>query len=212
MDIGECSITFDHIGYDKDVDLRVQKNLRCLLEEFEQDTTNLTSWRHLALTLFHLGQEQTAEHLWLKCIDIIKDRGRYFPDESGAYIDLLTFWLGKKKNIAKLLEEAMDKFPDNPSLYWLKGKSKVKEGAFTEAVPYFERLLEWGKTGYFSRFVAHPLEIFDEGALDALAGCYFELGKYDKAKKFYKKAQAFNPTSLEYKLKLDLAKFRIQNK
>jgi len=105
----------------------------------------------------------------------------------------------------------MDYSPDNPHLYWLKGRLLMDEDLYHEAIPFFERLISWGEKQDFNRLsVCYETCIFDVNAYDSLATCYFRLENYPESRRYFQLAEKFVSETMEYKVKKQLCEAMMQ--
>jgi glycosyltransferase involved in cell wall biosynthesis len=197
--IGCSDLILDHLGYDDDQKEKHLRNLPFLLKEIERDPERSHVWSHLGLVYEALGDDDLAKSAWNRAIELAKNK------EDG-YIYGYLYYMGWKARhgqpIGGLLEEAMRYSPENPYLYWLKGRALIDENRYHEAVPFFERLVLWGEKRDFNRLsMSYPTHIFDINAFDSLAVCHFRLENYAESRRYFQLAEELAPEKLEYKTK-----------
>lgn len=207
--IGFSTLVLDHLGYDDPGDQRAKltRNLSLLLKEIERDPDSAYVWGHLGLVYGNLGEDDLAEEAWQRAIGIIKKKK---SSQIYAYIYYIEWLLSKTRPVWDLLTEAMECAPDNPLLYWFKGRVLMDEARYDEALPLFERLILWGKRRDFNRsYMAYPASIFDLYAHESLATCHFRLGDYEKSQKHFEIAEKMAPNPMEYRVKRQLCRAMI---
>lgn len=198
-EIGELPILFDHFGHDRNRAQKHARNLPLLLEELKRNSENTYYLRHLGLTYDQLNQIPLAREAWTEAINIIRCKEKREAIDSLPFIDLVKRLQNNGKPVRVLLDEALDYFPDNPQLIFLNGRELLFERRPLEAIPYFERLLRWGKKKDYDHSISYNKGIFDVYSSASLAGCYFLLGRFEKSS-FY----------CEQALKHDLRTFGIR--
>lgn len=108
----------------------------------------------------------------------------------------------------QLLDEAMALFPENPHVFWLRGRALMDRNCLAEAVPFFERLIHWGKRNDFDHSISYDTKIFNIHAYDSLATCFFRLGRYSQSEKYFEIARRCAPEQIEYTAKAALCALR----
>jgi len=207
-EIGFSDLVLDHLGYDFDQHKKLARNLSLLLKEIERDEGNAYTWSHLGLVYEDLCKHMEAENAWERAIEIARDKkgGHVY-----GYIYYIEWRLRHGQPVKDLLTEATAYFPENPYLYWLKGRILMDEGRHDEAIPFFERLISWGEKRDFNRLsMCYPNAIFDVNSCDSLAVCHFRLGNYPESRRYFHLAQEFAPESMEYKVKTQLCEAMMQ--
>ena len=203
--IGFSDLILDHIGYDTDQSDKLTRNLRLLFKEIQRAPKNAYIWTHLGMVYEDLGDDSRAEESWKTAIDIVRKKKDIKPHEAFAYIRYIAWRLRHEKPVWGILEEAMACFPNNPHLYWLKGRLLMDENRYNEAIPIFERLILWGEKRNFNRLsVCYESSIFDVNAYDSLATCHFRLGDYSQSQRYFSLAQKYAPEEAAYKVKKEL--------
>ena len=99
------------------------------------------------------------------------------------------------------MQEAIERFPANAQLWWLRGRILMGQGEPDAAIHAFERVLAFGEAGDFDPFVAYDARIFDTLSYESLATCCFRLGRFHESRQYYERAAAKDPARLEYRVK-----------
>jgi glycosyltransferase involved in cell wall biosynthesis len=200
--IGYSDLVLDHLGYDNDQSQKHIRNLPFLLKEIERDPNREHIWSHLGLVYDALGENDLAEKAWNQSIEIVREKG---DGHIYGYIYSIEWRLRHAKPVTAMLNEAMAYCPDNPYLYWLKGRILMDATHYDEAIPFFERLILWGKKRDFNRLsMSYPTDIFHVKAYDSLATCHFRLGDYSQSKRYFRLAEKYAPEEVAYKVKKEL--------
>jgi len=209
--IGFSELILDHLGYDIDQGEKLMRNLGLLLREIQRDPKNAYIWTHLGMVYEDLGEDSRAEEAWKRAIEIVRKKKDIEPHETYAYIRYIEWGRRHGRLIGGLLEEVMACSPNDPQLYWLKGRLLMDENRYDEAIPFFERLVLWGEKRDFNRLsICYEACIFDVRAYDSLATCHFRLGNYPESRRYYQLAQKFAPECMEYTVKTQLCEAMIQ--
>jgi len=210
-EIGFSDLVLDHLGYESDQSEKVMRNYSLLLREIERDANNAYIWAHLGLVYEDLGEDARAQNAWERAIEIVREKKEVHIHEIYAYIYYIEWRLRQEQPVHGLLKEVMDYSPDNPHLYWLKGRFLMGENRYDEAIPFFERLVLWGEKKDFNRLsVCYETCIFDVNAYDSLATCHFRLGNYPESRGYFQLAEKFTPETMEYKVKKQLCEAMMQ--
>lgn len=203
--IGDCELTLDHVGYHGPQDHKHRRNLPLLLKKLEQDPEHSYSRWHLGACYNGLGDVERAREAW--CIGIEAARRRFDRDwsDAGCYIGLIQLDFERPDVAGPLLDEAMQRFPDHPQLFWLKAQLLMRSERFTEAIPVLEDLAAWRSRPRASDGIVGANErFFDLFAHDGLATCHWRLKTYEEAARHYGLAEAAAPKPLEYRVKRQL--------
>ncbi|PKN30999.1 MAG: hypothetical protein CVU64_00710 [Deltaproteobacteria bacterium HGW-Deltaproteobacteria-21] len=208
LEIGESGLIMDHVGYDGDQSSKHWRNLPLLLKELERDPQNTNNRRHLALIYAEMGEDDLAEETLRTIIFTLRQRDKLESVDSLPFVDLILQRLQRGEEANGLLDEAMALFPENPHLFWLQGRVLMDRDCCAEAVPFFERLIQWGKRNDFDRSISYDTRIFNIHAYDSLATCFFRLGRYSQSEKYFEIARRCAPEQLEYTAKATLCALR----
>lgn len=200
--IGRSGLVLDHEGYERDQDVKHRRNLPLLRKALQRDPSKVFSWCHLATIYASLGKAQLAERAWKAGLAVARKRRRsQIAEDNLPYIGLIQSRLASGRRAERLLAEALERFPQNHHMHWLRGIGHMKAGRPEEAIRWFERLVASGRTGEIDRAMAYDIRLFDVLAYDALATCHFKLGDYAESRRYFELAATHDPDKLEYRVK-----------
>ena len=199
--IGQSGLTLDHEGYEGDQQRKHERNLPLLRRALREDPTSLYCWCHFADIQGALGRDRLAERAWKKAVALVRQKAVVRRTDSLPYTGFIQWSSMRGCDVEALLAEAMERFPYNLQLTWLRGRTLMSAGKFTEAIPFFERLVECGRTGEVDHATAYDERIFDTSSYESLATCYFRLGRYAESRDYYELAARGEPARLEYRVK-----------
>jgi tetratricopeptide (TPR) repeat protein len=200
--IGRSDLVLDHEGYERDQDVKHRRNLPLLRKALRREPGKVFSWCHLATIYASLGNERLAERAWKAGLAAARRRrGFEAAEDSLPYIGLIQSRLARRKGAERLLAEALERFPHNHQVRWLRGTAHMKARRFEEAIPCFERLLASGRADEIDRSMAYDVRLFNLFAYDALATCHFKLGRYAESRRYFELAAKHDPEKLEYRVK-----------
>lgn len=200
--IGRSGLILDHEGYERDQDVKHRRNLPLLRESLRKDPSKVFSWCHLATIYTSLGKARLAERAWKAGLAVARKRPRSrIAEDTLPYIGLIQSRLASGRSAERLLAEALERFPQNHQMHWLRGVAHMKAGRPEEAIPCFERLVAAGQSGEIDGAMAYSIRLFDVIAYDALAACHFKLGHYTESRRYFELAAKQDPEKLEYRVK-----------
>ena len=198
----------EHVGYEGDQQGKHRRNLPLLRRRLADDPRHAFSWHHLGRALLGLGDREGAAEAWRHGIDVVRSR----PDSTAAdcllYGSLLQLELGGAARTPGLLDEALDKFPGNHLLAWLRGCRLIADGRLEEAIAVFQGLAAIDGATFVDDAVAYDARIFGAWSRDALGLCCFRLGRFAESAAHYAAAEAAAPGVIEYRAKRHLAESR----
>ena len=200
--IGRSELVLDHEGYERDQEVKHRRNLPLLRKALKEDPGKVFSWCHLATIYASLGKDRRAEKAWKAGLAVVRKRPRSRSGEDTLpYLGLIQWRLARGRDTGRLLAEALERFPRNHQLHWLRGVTLMRAGRPGEALPFFERLVASGRTGEIDRSLAYDARLFDVFAYDSLATCHFKLGHYAESRGYFELAAKHDPEKLEYRIK-----------
>ena len=203
-DVGQSPLTLDHLGYEGDPAVKNKRNLPLLHRSLREDPTRVFCWCQLADIYVALGRERFAEKAWRSALALARSRKQPGAEDYLPYIGLIPFLLERGGDARELVAEAIDRFPSNVQVWWLKGRALMKWGEFSAAIDTFERLLAFGEHGNYDSTVAYDTRVFNVFSWDSLATCCFRLGDYRRGRRYWELAAAFDPSRTEYRVKAAL--------
>lgn len=197
--IGLCDLELDHLGYAENRALKHRRDLPLLKAQLAIEPGNVFNWRHLAAVLTGLGKVTEAERALEHAVDLVRSSPDAVSGGSLAYADLIEF-RHDRSGAGELLEEAIDRYPNDPLLLWMKALIELDRGRPAEALRSLDRL------GAVDRAVLDDTIAYDErlfGALqhDARGLCLFRLGRFADAAGAYHQAQRCEPVNDQHRLK-----------
>jgi predicted glycosyltransferase/glycosyltransferase involved in cell wall biosynthesis len=205
--IGSSLLTIDHLGYDGDQTHKLQRNLRLLQKELECDPARRYLWWHLGTVYRDLGRLADAEAAWRTGIEIAESKDEREAEDCLCYIELSKLLFNRKQDALPYIDRALAMQPDNWLLQWLKAKILVAEERYAEAIQIFEQLGSIDADALLAP-VAYDKRIFGAAAIAEIGQCEFRMGRYAESAEWYRRAELLAPTSLEFRVKRQLAHAR----
>jgi len=203
-DIGQSPLTLDHLGYEGNPAAKHARNLPLLHQSLREDPTRVFCWCQLADIYLALGRERFAERAWRSALALARSKKQPGEEDYLPYTGLIPFVLERGGDAEELVAEAIDRFGSNVQLWWLKGRALMKRGEFREAIAAFERVLAFGEAEDYDSSVAYDARVFNIFSWDSLATCWFRLGDYGRARRYWELAAACDPSRQEYRVKAAL--------
>jgi glycosyltransferase involved in cell wall biosynthesis len=201
--IGRSSVVLEHHGYEGDQALKHARNLPLLSRALREDPTRVFVLCHLATICLAIGREALAERAWRIALDLVRSKRarRLLPEDCLPYISLIQRRLAAGDDTGDLVAEARRRFPRNLQLVWLEGNQLVQSGQWADAVAVFERLVGCGEGGDIDETAGYDARLFGVWAFERLATCHFNLQNYAEGERFFGRAAACAPDTLEYRVK-----------
>jgi tetratricopeptide (TPR) repeat protein len=103
-----------------------------------------------------------------------------------------------------LLEEALELFPDEAQLLWLKGHEEMRRGRLEEALEAFERLVQRRESGQIGEELGFDRRQFSSATYAAMGSCCYQLDRFGEAGRYFALAESHDPDCLEYRVKRQL--------
>ncbi len=201
--IGASDLALDHYGYDGDQARKHARNAPLLRARLLQDPGHVYSWNHLGQVLEGLGDHAGATAAWRRATDIVRAARVRSPLDALPYGSLL---VGSNPADPALLDEALERFPDDCLFRWLQGRRLLDAGRYAEALAVLEDLANTDAETYCSDDgVAYDVRIFGAAASEAVALCLFKLRRYDESARYYARACALDPGNPAHVVKQRLA-------
>jgi len=210
--IGQCDLTIEHEGYEGNQDHKHKRNLPLLREQLKEDPKRVYCWWHLGSVLKGLGDEIGAEDAWLSAIEVAREKGNCDMAYSLPYADLARLRMTRGEEAKALVEEALQLFPNQHFLVWLKGQIKLTDGKLEEAISIFKHLISIGAHKVEDEKLAYDMKIFTVFSYESLGNCYFKLGQYEEAAFYYELCSNSDPSNPEYRIKFQLANARMKSR
>lgn len=206
--IGECELALDHVGYAGDQTHKHRRNLPLLRAQLEAEPDNVFNWRHLGAVLAGLGDEEEAERALWRAVELA--RADPSPDQHGslAYADLVRLRHRRGEDVDELVEEALERYPDNWLLVWTKARLEIDAHRYGQALRWLDRLTRVDVSGLPDRGIAYDERLFGAFAHASRGLCLFRLRRYADAADAYAAAGRFEPENAEHRVKRELAALR----
>ena len=209
--VGHSGLIIDHVGYDDDHARKARRNLLMLRRALAAEPGRVWNRSHLALVYTALGRPRDAERTWRRAVsDVHRSGSRHLLDSvahSGYASWLLSRDQPAQDQLAKrVIADGLARFPGNMELHWLRARSLMKQRRWRTAIPILEALVDHRARRPEQRQLPYRSAIFNTDAFAALGACYFHLGKYREAARWYRRAQKSAPATIEYRVKADLAR------
>jgi glycosyltransferase involved in cell wall biosynthesis len=201
LEIGHSDVAIVHTGYDRGHEHKHGRNLALLRKQVKRDPKRIFCWWHLGFVLVGLGNDEEAEEAWECGIKVVRRKRSVEAVDSLPYVDLIRLRLNKGKDVTALIEEALALFPDHYLLIWLNGKSLMSQKRFSEAISIFKNLASIDGESFDAGPFAYDARIFGVLSYEALAGCYYKLGRFEESTVYYGLAEQCEPGNMEYKIK-----------
>jgi tetratricopeptide (TPR) repeat protein len=210
LSIGHCNLTIEHRGYEGSQDHKHARNLPLLRRQLAKDPHHVYCWWHLGWVLNGLGDEAGAETAWVTATKVIRERDAHDMADSLPYADLVRLWHKQGKDVTGLLQEALERFPDQYLLIWIKAQVLMAERKLDEAIPLFERLAAIDPENLNPARLAYDARIFGVLSYEPLASCYFKMGRFAEAAAYYALAEQCEPENVQHKIKRQLTLARMR--
>jgi tetratricopeptide (TPR) repeat protein len=193
MQIGASAIALDHHGYGPEARRKTARDIPLLEKRLAAEPRHVYSWAHLGSARLASGDEPGAEDAWRRGIAVVRTMAHRTPTESLPYLYLARMLVDRKRDVAVILDESLELFPDNYALVWLEGQWLMEIGRYEAAMRHFGRLAAVDPDGLDSAALAYDASIFGANAHAALGLCAFRLGRFAESAAHYAKAEALSP-------------------
>jgi glycosyltransferase involved in cell wall biosynthesis/tetratricopeptide (TPR) repeat protein len=205
--IGDCESLLEHLGYEGDQSHKHRRNLPLLRAQLEREPDNLFNRHHLARVLDGLGESEEALNVLIDAVELARRRAR---DPLGvlAFTDLVRARRDRGEDVAALLDEARERYPQNKLLWWVQAAALISARRYEEALSLLDKLVRVELSSLPDEDVAYDRRIFGEFAQEARGVCLVALGRHTQAVAAYEEALRENPDSTVYRTRLALARGR----
>jgi glycosyltransferase involved in cell wall biosynthesis len=207
--IGSSLLTIDHLGYDGDQKHKLQRNLHLLLEQLKRDPARLYLWWHLGTVYRDLGRLADAETSWYRGIELSESNSEREAEDCLCYIELAKLLIDRHQDALPLINRALALQPGNWFLQWLKAKVFTANECYVEAMQIFRKLGSIDADALIAP-VAYDKRIFGAAAIAEIGQCAFRMGRYAESAEWYRRAELLAPSSLEFRVKRQLASARAE--
>ncbi len=208
MEIGDCEVVLQHVGYEDDQARKNPRNVPLLRARLTHDPKHLYSWWHLGQCLHLAGDVERAFAAWSNGIAVARQVSNDF---SGAQLfeSLIKLQLNRGVDVTSLLREARALYPDHLSLQWIEATRALQRGENEIARVILEKLVAIDPEAFYDPRVAYHKAIFRHLAKEALALCYFRRGRYADAARLYRLVAPAHPDPAACETKARLAESRV---
>jgi glycosyltransferase involved in cell wall biosynthesis len=206
--IGYSSLELDHFGYEGDQRHKFERNIPMLLSYIEQNPKRVYHWCHLAQMYEGMGDDAASVAALEEGLRYSRKKTMTLPEDCSPYMGLIRRRISLKENFEDLLDEGLRRFPEQLQLHWYRGRQLMDREDYLGAIAVLQELIQRGEARDFDGPYGYDLRIFEEFAFDALATCFFKLGRYADAERYYERAAKCDPTNMEYRLKRGLCSER----
>ncbi len=210
LDIGRIPFTIRHDGYDNAQTAKHLRNLPLLKKEVVSRPAYTYLWWHLGCVHMALNQEGEAEQQWKNGLDIIRQSNKTNPHDSLIYGELIRYYHTKGRRMDSLIEEALQKFPNQYYISWLKALFLKSKERYDQAAGIFKQLV--GITpALIVDSISYNIELFGVLSLEPLGDCYFKSGELEKSLECYTACEALQPETVSFKIKRQFIESRLHS-
>jgi tetratricopeptide (TPR) repeat protein len=205
--IGSCDLELHHVGYDGDQSRKHARNLPLLRAQLASEPDNVFNWWHLGKVLLALGETAEAEQAFLRGVELTR-RGLGGPHGGQAYAELALLRQERGDDVDELVDEALQRHPDNWRLVWIKAQLAIDAGDPASALPLLERLTAVDVSTLPDQDVAYDERLFGSFAYESRGVCLFRLGRYADATAAFAQAEGCEPHRIDHRVRRQLAESR----
>lgn len=207
MEIGECDLVLQHVGYEDDQARKNSRNIPMLRARLAREPEHLYCWWHLGQCLHLAGDNEGALGAWSSGIEVVRQAASPLHDMSGSLLfeSLIKLLIGSATDVTTLLREARALYPDHLSLQWIEATWALERGDNENARSTLEKLAAIDPEAFYDPRVAYQKAIFRHLAKEALALCRFRERRYEEAAQLYRLAAQYSPDRQACEIKARLA-------
>jgi len=203
-EIGECGLVLDHVGYDGPQNHKHERNLPLLEKALAENPDHVYCWYHLGMVHLGLGRPEAARGAWRSGIEAVRRKKQLWATDSLPFVELIQHLLATGQEVGGLLEEARRLFPDEQQLTWLDGHRMIRDGRLEDAVELFEQLLRERESGRIDTDLGYDQRQFTSSTYATIGSCFFQLGRFGDARRYFALAERCESENLEYRTKRQL--------
>jgi tetratricopeptide (TPR) repeat protein len=186
--IGVADLLLTHVGYEGDQTHKHHRNLPLLRRQLEVEPENLFNLHHLARCLDGLGEEEEAEQVLARAVELAQTTRAADPLGSLAMADLIRLRHLRGEDVGELVDDARSRFPENCLVVFLEGRYLIDHGRYEQALACFDWLLAVDVAELPNAGPAYDARIFGVLAHDARGVCLFRLGRHGEAAEAWARA------------------------
>lgn len=208
LEIGSCELELDHLGYDGDQTRKHRRNLPLLTAQLAAEPENVFNWCHLAAVHAALGDGRAAGEALERAVALTRLHHPVGPEGGLAYADLARHRHAAGLDPSPVLDEGLERFPDNLLLVWLKGRAELEAGRHEQALAWFDRLAAVDRASLAETGLGYDERLFGPYAQESRGVCLFRLGRFAEAADAFGRAEREEPGNPEHRVKRLLAERR----
>lgn len=143
-------IRFNHYGYltrptvDKN---KIRRNVEIIRGELEKRPDDSFMRFNLGMEYMRLGEFERALGEYVHSFRTLDSLGSGYANMLLRNIGVCLLYLGRYQELYKVLDDALDAYPDFTDLQYLRAMGLFQEGRYTEASEAFSRCLSMGEAG-----------------------------------------------------------------
>jgi len=201
--IARAMVDIDHLGYDDDQSHKHPRNLPLLEKSVQSDPDRVYYWHHLAETLAALGR--TDEALAAAANGLAAAQRDPSPKQA-ADASLITqtvarLWLAAGRCPLALIDQALERVPDDYGLWFLRGRALIEAGHCDQAVDVARRLRAIDPDQLNDGLLAFDRQIFRDQACELAALASLRLNRRSEAAQWFAEAARLAPETPPYRIK-----------
>ena len=206
LEIGSCSVSLHHFGYEGGERHKISRNVPLLREYLAKDPSRVYCWWHLGQMLLSAGDEVGAAEAWESGIAAARRHGTN-GDLSHAlpFFSLALLEAAQNKPVGDLIEEAVALFPDHLALRWLAAKHAIEQGKGETARKELEDLAAIDPDNFVDPRVCYNKTLFSHKVPESLALCHFRASRFREAAEWYRRAAPTAPDPRACEVRAQLA-------
>ena len=195
LEIGQCDITLQHVGYETDQRHKLDRNIPLLRDYLRDDPERVYCWWHLGTMLGLSGDAEGAATAWRKGIEAVRSQaeGSKPLSHSMPFLSLIELEHSRGISVDDLLQESLRLFPNQLYLQWLSCKLALERGEGETVRPHLEKLAAIDPERLYDPGLSYNKTLFAHAARESLALCHFRAGRFREAAEWYRRAAPAAP-------------------
>jgi hypothetical protein len=210
LEIGQCNLMLQHVGYEDDQAHKNPRNIPLLRANLTHDPDHVYSWWHLGESLRLAGDVHGAIAAWTQGVAVARAVPATVRRSSHALsaASLIRLQVERGVSVDDLLREARELYPEHLTIRWIDATIALERGDNDTSRPILEMLASIDPESFFDHDVSYEKALFRHLAQDALALCYFRMGRFLDAARCYRLAAQNSPDPGACEIKARLAERR----
>ncbi len=200
LKIGIIPLTIRHFGYEQNQDRKHRRNLPLLRQAVKDNPVRSYLWWHLGTTLMACRHKKEALDALRKGLVAIRQKTKQESSDSLIYGELIRYCHYHKKKVMPLIDEALERFPDQYYIKWLKAVVLKSNQEYKAAADIFKELSAI-RTDDLEGEIAYDEGLFRECSLEPLGDCYFKMKRFQESVDCYRKCELRDPGNSTFKIK-----------